>query len=198
MLRRNASKETHFLDRPDVASLDRSDMFGHVCGLPQQLTSSLGLRPSPASDLKLPVSNILICGLGGSAIGGSVASRLLREELTVPLQVNRGTQAPAFVGPETLAFVISHSGNTTETLSVFRQLLDAGCQVVALTSGGRLAEQARLNRVPLISLPSGMPTQEKRPRAWRGISGNGCWQPTEKARPMQLQPTRKPKRATSI
>ena len=154
---RKANSETHFLDRSDVASLDRSRMFSHIALLPGQLISALTLGPEPLPDLSRPVSNVLVCGVGGSAIGGAIASRLVRDELTVPFQVSRGTRPPAYASPRTLAFVISYSGNTFETLSIFHELRRAGAQIVAVCSGGCLADQARLYRVPLIQLPTGMP-----------------------------------------
>ncbi len=157
MPNRKANTETHFLDRPDVASLDRSRMFDYIRLLPQQLKSSLTLCVEPLPDLTRTVSNVLVCGLGGSAIGGAIASRLVRDQLTVPLQVSRGIRPPAYVSSGTLAFVISYTGATAETLAVFRDLRRAGAQIVAVSSGGFLTEQASLHRVPLIRLPAGMP-----------------------------------------
>ncbi len=106
------------------------------------------------------IKNILYFGMGGSGIVGDLIHDVLFDELTVPFQVVRSYLAPAFCSKETLVIVSSYSGNTEETLSALEGVKESGAQIVALTSGGKLAELAKANNWGLIELPTGfMPRQ---------------------------------------
>ena len=70
------------------------------------------------------IENILICGLGGSGIGGTIISQMLAQECKVPIQVNKDYHIPAFVNEHTLVVCCSYSGNTEE-------VTDYTCNVIA-------------------------------------------------------------------
>jgi glucose/mannose-6-phosphate isomerase len=99
---------------------------------------------------------ILIVGMGGSAIGGSILKDWVSESLAVPLGVCRDYRLPLYAGRESLVIAVSYSGNTEETLSSFVEALRRGCMVVAVTSGGILGDFCRKLNVPVVELPSGM------------------------------------------
>lgn len=103
------------------------------------------------------IQNILISGLGGSAIGGDFVRAYLGRNLSVPVHVNRDYSVPNFVGPSTLAFLCSYSGNTEETLSSFRQAREAGAQVICLTSNGELERLGQERGCPVVKIPGGYP-----------------------------------------
>ena len=109
--------------------------------------------------------NIVLTGLGGSGIGGSIVQNYVFDKLKIPFWVNKEYTLPAFVGPDTLVIACSYSGNTEETLSAARAALKQGATVVAITSGGTLKEYCSQNQLDCILLPDGMP-----PRACLGYS----------------------------
>lgn len=111
------------------------------------------------------IQNVVICGLGGSGIGGSLVSELLRNELKVPVIVNKGYKLPHFISASTLLILGSYSGNTEETLSCAADAIQIGAKPVCITSGGKLAEIAAKNNFGLITIPGGLP-----PRAALGYS----------------------------
>ena len=127
-------------DSSQIEQLDSGNMLGHIDEMPEQLQAAwkhaLGL-PLPACE---GVSNIVILGMGGSAIGGSLLRSLLAEECPAPILSNRDYQLPAFVGPDTLVIASSYSGNTEETLAALTVAQQRGAKVVSISSGGEIAE----------------------------------------------------------
>jgi glucose/mannose-6-phosphate isomerase len=114
---------------------------------------------------KVPFRNILVSGLGGSGIGGTIISNVLRDDLSIPLIVNKEYQIPTFVNESTLVIISSYSGNTEETLSAMMQAAKKGAHIVCVTSGGLIKEYAELNKMDVIQIDGGMP-----PRACLGLS----------------------------
>lgn len=122
-----------------------------------------------ARALSLPVpariEKILVSGMGGSAIGADVIRAATCDSLQVPMLVCRDYRLPGFVDSSTLVFASSYSGDTEETLAAYAQAHAAGASIICLTSGGKLALQARSHGYPVIQLPAGLP-----PRAALGYS----------------------------
>jgi len=125
---------------------DSLNFVAAVEGLPEQLAAAHEAAAS-ADFGGLPraedVRNIAVLGMGGSGISGDVFGAAFGDELAVPVTTVRGYDAPAFVGPGTLAFAMSYSGSTEETLSASRQAVERGATLVAVSTGGALAEIAR-------------------------------------------------------
>src|SRR5438552_296739 len=103
--------------------------------------------------------------MGGSAIGGDLAAALLEGELKVPMTVHRDYGLPGYVGRDSLVIASSYSGNTEETLSAFEEARRRGAKVLALTTGGKLAELARASGYPVVTF-----SYKARPRATLGYS----------------------------
>ncbi|HMT30765.1 MAG TPA: bifunctional phosphoglucose/phosphomannose isomerase [Bacteroidia bacterium] len=103
------------------------------------------------------IRNVLITGLGGSGIGGSIIAQIVDHEIKVPIVVNKDYFLPAFVGPETLVIVSSYSGNTEETLGAMKIAMDRGSKIVCVTSGGKVLEIAKEKGYDHIIIPGGMP-----------------------------------------
>lgn len=144
--------------REFVLRSDPSGMFSLAEAFPQQCRDAYAL----AETVQLPktdrtYSNIVVCGMGGSAAGGDLLGALLDEGGSVPLRVCRDYGVPNWVGEDTLVFACSYSGNTEETLSAVRHCLSRGCDVLCITSGGSLAELAQELSLPLVSVPGGQP-----------------------------------------
>ena len=103
------------------------------------------------------LSNIVITGMGGSAIGGEIVNFWLRDRLGVPVIVNRDYTLPGFVNQQTLLIGVSYSGNTQETLDAIAEGLKQNCKIVCVTSGGKLEQFCIDNDLSVIKIPEGLP-----------------------------------------
>ena len=101
------------------------------------------------------INKIVIAGMGGSSIAGSVLASYMHKS-RIPVLVSRDYSLPEHVDRNTLVFAISYSGNTEETLSSIRTAFRKGAQMVGITSGGKLMTRFREHKLPLIKLPSGL------------------------------------------
>lgn len=149
-----------------IRAADPGNMLDRIKDLPKQVRDAWKI----ASAAQLPpahgdVRNITVAGMGGSAIGGDLASALLAGELKVPMSVHRDYGLPAYVGRDSLVIVSSYSGNTEETLSSFEEAQRRGARVLVLSTGGKISELARAAKYPVISFA--YPAQ---PRAALGYS----------------------------
>lgn len=100
--------------------------------------------------------DILLCGVGGSAVSGDFAADCCYTESSKRIRLQKFPDLPSWVGPRTLAVVSSYSGNTAETVEMYHQARSRGCTVVAITSGGILQDLADENGDFLATLPEGM------------------------------------------
>jgi glucose/mannose-6-phosphate isomerase len=103
------------------------------------------------------IQNILITGLGGSGIGGTIISELVSDSCRVPIIINKDYFLPAFVNENTLVIVSSYSGNTEETLSAMQIAISKKAQIVCITSGGKVLELAKQHQFDFIEIPGGKP-----------------------------------------
>jgi glucose/mannose-6-phosphate isomerase len=139
-----------------IEAADPKGMLGDVLAQPHQLGDALWRAESakiPSHDLP---AGLVICGMGGSAIGGDLAAAALGDRATRPIVTVRGYGLESWTPPESLVLCSSYSGETEETLACFEAAGAAGTQRVVITTGGRLAELAREERVPVIGAPAGM------------------------------------------
>jgi glucose/mannose-6-phosphate isomerase len=111
------------------------------------------------------IRNILVTGLGGSGIGGTIVSQICEKELAVPFLVNKDYFIPAFINKHSLVVISSYSGNTEETLQAMDMALKQGAKIVCVTSGGKILEIAKENKLDVVLIPGGMP-----PRSCYGYS----------------------------
>ena len=137
-----------------------------ISGFTQQLKRAIEIgENAKIGKNKFPIRNILISGLGGSGIGGTIITNVLRDDISVPIIVNKEYQIPAFVSENTLVIISSYSGNTEETLSALMQAFKKNAQIVCITSGGLVQEYAETNDIDFINIDGGSP-----PRAAFGQS----------------------------
>ncbi|MEE8442540.1 MAG: bifunctional phosphoglucose/phosphomannose isomerase [Dehalococcoidia bacterium] len=143
------------LDQPDVYSrLDPTRLLDRIAGLADQCRQAW----EEGSAFHLPeayagAQAVVLLGMGGSAIGGDLIEGLASLEKGPPVTVPRDYKLPSWVGPDTLAIASSHSGNTEETLAMYREARDKGALLVAVTGGGSLARLAQQDGVPLFTVP---------------------------------------------
>ncbi len=152
---------TDSLNDVAVAAGDPQDMAAAIAGLGRQFEEGWAAAWPQAAAAELPVQGAaaytaaVICGMGGSAIGGDIAVACL-PDLAVPLAVVRGYEPPAWVGPRTLLLGVSHSGGTEETLACVRTAARRGCVPVCVTMGGELAATTARHGWPLLRVPGGL------------------------------------------
>ncbi len=127
-------------------------MIDDVLGIPDQLRDALW-RVESARLEAAPAGGLLVCGMGGSAIGGELAAAALGSRLMKPLVVVRGYQLPSWVDPHWTVLCCSYSGETEETLACFRAAGELGARRLVASTGGTLVEEARGEDVPVIGLP---------------------------------------------
>ncbi len=131
-------------DLSHFKQLDPGNMLAHIDGLPDQFEAAWAhAQALPLPDLSV-VTQIVLCGMGGSAIGGSLLAALIANECQVSFTINRDYNLPAWAtGPHTLVIGSSHSGGTEETLSGFKQAIGSKTKLMAITSGGQIAALCR-------------------------------------------------------
>ncbi len=101
---------------------------------------------------------IFICGMGGSSLPGEILKMYLEyAKINIPLTLHRNYSLPPWAEENDLAFAISYSGNTEETISAFEEALKRKLKLISITSGGRLAQISQENKVPLILIPGHLP-----------------------------------------
>ncbi len=130
--------------------LDTLNMLGEIDGLPDQLASAyqLGMKHD-LPDWK-NFRQVVIAGMGGSAIGADLLASYCASLAPLPVTVHRDYSLPLFArGQETLVICSSHSGNTEETLDAFEAARNAGCRVIVVCTDGELAKRAREKKIPL-------------------------------------------------
>jgi glucose/mannose-6-phosphate isomerase len=143
------------LNRETIARLDGSGQLADVLGLPEHLRDALWRVESAIMNEWDTPGGLVVAGMGGSAIGGALARAALGDHASRPIFVTRAYGLPPWTTPETTALCASYSGNTEETLACYESAGALGAQRVVVTTGGRLADMARADGVPVIPLPGG-------------------------------------------
>jgi len=132
------------------SSIDPQHMLALIDGLPDQLEAAWDLGSRQSLPAWKGIRQVVIAGMGGSAIGGDLLAAYLESTSRVPLIVHRDYDLPAFArGPETLVIASSHSGNTEETLTAFQRAREGACRILAVCTGGKLAQSAGESGVPV-------------------------------------------------
>ncbi|HKA66292.1 MAG TPA: bifunctional phosphoglucose/phosphomannose isomerase [Solirubrobacterales bacterium] len=127
-------------------------MIDDVLGIPDQLRDALWriesarLQPGDAA-------GVMVCGMGGSAIGGDLAAAAIGDRLTRPLVTVRGHELPSWATPEWTVLCSSYSGRTEETLTCFAAAEALGTHRIVVSAGGPLVDEAREAGVPVVGLP---------------------------------------------
>ncbi len=146
---------------------DPQDMRARIAEMSRQIQQANALVAGfqdPGPEYR-SARNIVVLGMGGSAIGGDLVRTLVEDQAPAPILVCRDYRIPAFVGPESLVIASSYSGGTEETLSATREALARGARLIAVTTGGPLAETARERGFPVLSFQ-----YASQPRAALGFS----------------------------
>ena len=146
--------------------LDQSNMRGAIAGFPDQIKKSFSIMSNwkPQNEYK-DIRQIMVLGMGGSAIGGDVTRVISQNSCTVSIIVNRSYNIPKWVDSHTLILASSYSGGTEETLSSFAECQEQNCPIIVLSTGGKITELANEYGLDVVTVPSGF-----QPRAALGFS----------------------------
>jgi len=157
-----------------MRAVDKSDMRSIVERFPELCEDAIAL----CREIKIPKEarvnagliikyvnpkEVVIAGMGGSAIGGDLLRGWIRDRLPRPMDVCREYHLPRYAGPKTLVITISYSGNTEETLSSFVEAVERGCMTFSISSGGLLEEFNHALGLPHLRIPSGYPPRSAVP-----------------------------------
>jgi glucose/mannose-6-phosphate isomerase len=148
---------TNLDSQEKVRQVDMSDMLNHMVKTPDYCRDAIKRTEQIDVPTKVKPKNIVIVGMGGSAIGGEILKAWLQEELPIPVEINRDYILPAYVNKDTLVFANSYSGNTEETLSAFLTAVRKKCTTIAITSGGQLGAFCKKLQTPQVTIPVGLP-----------------------------------------
>jgi len=143
------------LDRASIDALDSGHMLGDILAMPEQLGDALWRVESAAIEPIETAGGLIVAGMGGSAMGGALARAALADQASRPILQATGYGLPSWITPDTTVLCASYSGNTEETLACYESAGALGARRIVVTSGGRLAEQARGDSVPVIPIPGG-------------------------------------------
>ncbi|MDR3678398.1 MAG: bifunctional phosphoglucose/phosphomannose isomerase [Flavipsychrobacter sp.] len=138
-----------------------------VLNFASQLHESLIIGESHhfIADTTKDIRNIVLTGLGGSGIGGSIVQNYVFDKCPIPFNVNKDYYLPSYINQHSLVIISSYSGNTEETTAAMQQAIKAKANIVCISSGGKVTEIAKKKNFDCILLPAGMP-----PRSCIGYS----------------------------
>ena len=143
------------LSREAIARVDSSGQLEDVLALPEQLRDALWRVESAIMPDWDTSEGLVVAGMGGSAIGGALARAALGDHASRPIYVTRTYGLPPWTMPDTMVLCASYSGDTEETLACYESAGALGAKRIVVATGGRLAELAREEGVPVIPLPGG-------------------------------------------
>src|SRR5688572_9318745 len=114
-------------------------MYNLISAFPNNIIEALAIaEKATIAPLEKKITSIVICGMGGSGIGGKIVSQWVASHCPVPILFAQDYTLPAFVGPETLVIGSSYSGNTEETLIALQEAKARGSRIIGICSGGQL------------------------------------------------------------
>jgi glucose/mannose-6-phosphate isomerase len=151
-------------DLTRISELDSQNMFQMVYRWPELIENIMDQSFEVLAQAKVgqyeisytqPVSQILIVGMGGSAVSGDYLRTYLIQKISIPIIVQRNYDIPAFIDKNTLVILISYSGNTEETISCLIKAVKKSAMLVGIGSGGVLENFFKEKKLPFFKIPSG-------------------------------------------
>lgn len=141
----------------NLSMIDKQNMAKAIYDFPDHLLDALQISKTFKLKNRIPeIKNIVVAGMGGSAIGGDVCRTLLSKKLKIPMVVSRNYSVPHWVNENTLVVCSSYSGNTEETLSAFADAQRKGAMICGISTGGKLTQILEKKDYNLIRIPSGI------------------------------------------
>ena len=154
-------------DLDTIRAADPGNMYNAIFDMPEHMLEAqkIGKQWEINTEEFTEIKNIVLIGMGGSAIGGDLLRSILTDKLLVPFSIVRHYTLPEYVDDETLVLVSSYSGNTEESLSALDDAISRKAMIAGFTTGGMMSEVCTLNEIPWVKLPEGL-----QPRAALGYS----------------------------
>jgi glucose/mannose-6-phosphate isomerase len=143
------------LDAEAISAVDSSDLLADIVGLPEHVRDAKWKVESAQLTPWDSPGGLIVAGMGGSGIGGLLARAMLGDHASRPILAARTYGLPAWTTPDTTVLCASYSGDTEETLACYEAAGALGARRVVVASGGRLAELARSDGVPVIPVAGG-------------------------------------------
>jgi len=131
------------------AKLDKSNVIGSIGMIGKQIRQAFDeVSKIEIAKEYMDVKNVVVCGIGGSALGTDLVKSLFYRTLKVPVEIVNDYNLPGYVGKDSMILLSSYSGGTDETLSCARQAKKMGLKIVGITSGGELSNFLKENGCP--------------------------------------------------
>ncbi|MFP4111759.1 MAG: bifunctional phosphoglucose/phosphomannose isomerase [Candidatus Woesearchaeota archaeon] len=150
------------MDEKIIEEIDIQNYIKDLEDYPYHLLEAYDLARGVS--IKGKFDKIVVSGMGGSGISGDILKVFMEDQSPVPVFVNKSYDLPKYVNDKTLMFIISYSGNTEETIDVFKKAIKTGCEIAVITSGGKLKELAQMHQTKLVLIPG-----NHQPRASMGF-----------------------------
>ncbi|MBT4123823.1 MAG: SIS domain-containing protein [Candidatus Pacebacteria bacterium] len=142
------SKVNILESREEIAKLDKSNMLGSIEALADQVKHAWEETQKLSFSYPEEIRNVVVVGMGGSALGADVFKNIFMDTLAVPFEVYNGYDLPAYANKNTLVILSSYSGTTEEVINCVDQTIEKQTQIAIITAGGELKKIAEENNYP--------------------------------------------------
>ncbi|MBI3195606.1 MAG: bifunctional phosphoglucose/phosphomannose isomerase [Ignavibacteriae bacterium] len=154
------------LNESTIHLYDQANMRKMLVDFSKQVEEAVALSEQYVAPYRVrALNNIILTGLGGSAIGGDLLRSFTSGELKLPFNVNRHYSLPSYVDQRSFVIVSSYSGNTEETIAAHIEATRSKAKVLCISTNGETEQLAKKHGQPYIKIPNGLP-----PRAALGYS----------------------------
>ena len=85
-----------------ISEIDKSNMLDAVANFPDQIKESKDIVESSSFGSIFKIDDIVISGMGASAIAGDIIQSLFRDRTDIPIYVNRQYDLPKWTNKNTL------------------------------------------------------------------------------------------------
>jgi len=136
-----------------IREIDRHNMLEKIHLMPEHLVEAATSFKEPLTrDALSNVENIVIVGMGTSAIAAEISLNWLADRLMVPAVLVRDSELPQFSSQKSMILATSYSGNTQETLEALLEAVQRRCRIVTISSGGDMKRISDANHIPHVEL----------------------------------------------
>jgi glucose/mannose-6-phosphate isomerase len=152
--------------------IDKENMKEVIAKSPNQFAKGLDL----ARDIKVvgEFKNVIICGIGGSALPADILTSLT--PFKIPFYIHRDYNLPMVANEDSLIVCISYSGNTEETVSALQTAIDKNITSIGISTGGKIAKMCEEHNIALVKIPAGIQPRSATGYLFSALSGilNNC------------------------
>jgi glucose/mannose-6-phosphate isomerase len=149
-------------DKQKINFIDKNNMLAFCVETAKRCQEAAKIAEGIKVSYPRP-GNIIVAGMGGSAIGGDLLKDWTRSRISIPIEVSRDYHLPDYANQKTLILITSYSGDTEESLSAFQDALKRKCMIYCISSGGALLDYAKRLNVPYLQVPGGNPPRAALP-----------------------------------